>query len=248
MMKNNVALKKYYDRTSERFWDPSKGLQGRDKIIFPLIPDGKDTFLEYGFGSASLLFAVSQQKNFSKVIGVDISTECIMKARSALETMDKNLLNKMKFMTPENDRLLQIEDKSVDSIVSVATLEHVIDPYTVLDELYRIASNKGTLVCSVPNYAYIKHRLELLLGRLPKTGTDSAVEEWRQCGWDGMHLHTFTKSAFSTLLLDCGWQPISWTGWGERFMKFIILRRKYPSLFSGEIIAVCKKATMIKGW
>jgi hypothetical protein len=93
----------------------------------------------------------------------------------------------------------------------------------------------------VPNYAYVKHRLNLLVGKLPKTGTDKQVSNWRQCGWDGMHLHCFTKNAFADLLKDCGWNPVRWTGWGTRYPVIRGLRERLPSLFSGELIAVCRK-------
>ncbi len=142
-------------------------------------------------------------------------------------------------MQPDADRLPQIADRSVDLIISVATIEHVLDPYRVLDELHRIARDDATLVCSVPNYAYLKHRIRLLFGELPRTGTDEPVASWREAGWDGMHLHTFTQSAFATLLADCGWRPLEWTGWGDRFGWLRGLRQRFPGLLSGEIIACC---------
>jgi SAM-dependent methyltransferase len=151
---------------------------------------------------------------------------------------------KLTLMTPQSDLIPEIADQSIDVVVSVATIEHVIDPYVVLDELHRIAKPDAVFVCSVPNYAYLKHRIQLLFGVQPRTGTDEPVENWRTEGWDGMHLHTFTKSSFATLLTDCGWQPYLWMGCGSRFnsMGFGYFRRKYPGLLSGELIAVCRKA------
>ena len=81
------------------------------------------------------------------------------------------------------------------------------------------------------------------MGYQPKTGTDEPVKNWRKVGWDGMHLHTFTKEELDILLRDCGWIPIKWTGWGRRFRRIGmgILRRKLPRLFSGELVVLCKK-------
>jgi hypothetical protein len=128
-------------------------------------------------------------------------------------------------------------------ILTLATIEHVLNPYVVLDELHRIASDDAMLIACVPNYAYVKHVLQLMFGIQPRTGTDDPVENWRNVGWDGMHIHTFTKSSFTVLLQDCGWQPQQWSGWGERlgWLGMRALRRAFPGLLSGEITAVCRK-------
>ena len=58
-----------------------------------------------------------------------------------------------------------IPDGSVDLITSLDTIEHVLDPYVVIDEVHRIAAPNGTFIISVPNYGYIKHALTLMMGR-----------------------------------------------------------------------------------
>jgi len=144
---------------------------------------------------------------------------------------------------PRDDQLPNVADASVDVIVSLATIEHVLNPYIVIDDLHRVARDNAVFICCVPNYAYIKHVVQLLFGIQPRTGTDDPVEKWRSVGWDGMHIHTFTKSSLSVLLKDCGWRPEKWSGWGERFDRFGFgaLRRRFPGKLSGEITAVCRK-------
>lgn len=235
-------LESFYDRTSSRFWNPLDGLKGRDANIVPLINDRPGSFLEYGFGSGSLLFYVAEHYSFERVIGVDISETAIEQAAYNLSAVDAGWNRKVEFSLPEGDKLPQYADASMDVIVSVATIEHVLNPYVVLDELNRMAKDDALLICSVPNYAYIKHRIDLLFGKLPKTGTDAPVSMWRETGWDGMHLHTFTREAFDTLLRDCGWEPVSWTGWGMRAPFIKPLRQRFPQLLSGEVIACCQKS------
>jgi SAM-dependent methyltransferase len=239
--KNTSITKDYYERTAKRFWDPSAGLVGRDEIVFPLFSNTQGVSLEYGFGSGSLLMGMARSPAYSKVIGVEIATSLIERFKTALKEEPPAISAKVELMQPEGDALPQIASASVNLIVSVATIEHVINPYVVLDELLRVAKSDAILVCSVPNYAYLKHRIALLRGRLPKTGTDEPVENWRECGWDGMHLHCFTQTSFEILLRDCGWEPIQWTGWGTRFGWLGRLRQRYPGLLSGEIIAVCRR-------
>jgi len=236
-------LKNYYERDAERFWDPRNGMTGRDLDVYPLLNGLSGSVLEYGSGAGSLLLGLAKEDRFTQCIGVDISENALAFVRRAWDDQDNIDKGKLKLITPQDDLLPGVADGSIDVVISVATIEHVVNPYLVLDELYRTAKRTAVLICSVPNYAYLKHRIALLFGKQPKTGTDEPVEKWRMEGWDGMHLHTFTKSSFNVLLRDCGWIPAKWMGCGTRFnsIGFGYFRRRYPGLLSGELIAVCKK-------
>jgi len=191
-----------------------------------------------------LLLNLALEDRFTHACGVDISSNALAAVRNSWQIMSRpSNVSKLSLLEPVNDHLPTIRSNTYDLLVSVATIEHVINPYTVLDELHRIGNPGSTLICSVPNYAYIKHRVQLLFGIQPRTGTDEPVNKWREEGWDGMHLHTFTHSSFSTLLVDCGWRPIKWSGGGSRFNRIGLgpFRRNFPGLWSGELIALCKK-------
>ena len=90
----------------------------------------------------------------------------------------------------------------MDCVVCAAVIEHVFDPYLLMDELRRVAKHGAALLLTTPNLAYLKHRLTLLAGGLPKTGTDDPVGRWRQKGWDGGHLHYFTRDTLAALLRE----------------------------------------------
>jgi len=236
-------LKEYYEKDAERFWDPRAGMIGRDLEVYTLLDGLSGTMIEYGCGAGSLLLALAKESRFSECIGVDISEKALSRIDRAWGDICGVNAGKLRLMSPESDKLPQIPDQSLDVLISAATLEHVLDPYIVLDELHRIAKPNATLICCVPNYAYLKFLIQLLFGHQPRTGTDEPVENWRTEGWDGMHLHTFTKLSFKTLLKDCGWVPHRWRGWGTRFNSIGLgyLRRRFPGLWSGELIALCKK-------
>lgn len=240
----DVRLKNYYEKDAERFWDPRNGMTGRDLDVYPLLEGLSGKVLEYGCGAGSLFLGLAREARFTECTGIDISERALSAIKHAwLDICDNETKNKIKLLMPTNDCLPDIPDGSCDVLISVATLEHVLDPYVVLDELYRIAKPGARLITSVPNYGYLKHIVQLFFGIQPKTGTDEPVTNWRRDGWDGMHLHTFTKSAFATLLQDCGWMPQRWKGCGTRFNSIGLgyLRRNYPRLWSGELIAVCTK-------
>lgn len=246
---SNDRLKSYYEHDAERFWDPARGMTGRDLDVYPFLQGLSGTLIEYGCGSGSLLLGLARESRFSQCIGVDISENALEKVTRAWSRMGPDSPGKLKLMTPVRDVLPDIPDGTIDVVISVATIEHVVDPYCVLDELHRIAAPGAALICSVPNYAYLKHRVALMLGNQPRTGTDEPVEKWRTEGWDGMHLHTFTQSSFDILLRDCGWQPVKWTGCGTKFNSIGLghLRRRFPGLLSGELIALCKKMDSAAG-
>lgn len=237
-------LAEYYERDAARFWSAQAGLTGRDLDVYPLTLGIEGSLIEYGCGSGSLLLNLALESRFTRVYGVDISSNALAKVQESWEEMsDVDTASKVQLYQPLNDQLPFLDNCSMDLLICVATVEHVIDPYTLLDELYRLAKPDAMLICSVPNYAYIKHRMQLLFGIQPRTGTDEPVEKWRSEGWDGMHLHTFTRSSFNTLLNNCGWKPTRWRGAGVRFNSLGLgpLRRNFPGLWSGELIALCKK-------
>ena len=240
------ALRDFYEDDAARFWNPQDGLRGRDLTIYPLLDGMGGSFLDYGAGAGSLLLNLALEDRFTSLTGVDLSEKVLstiaghwreMSARAGIDS------NKVSLITPVNDAMPSIPDGSVDLITSLDTIEHVLDPYPVLDEFYRIAAPNGTFIISVPNYGYIKHALTLMMGRQPITGGGEPVENWRTAGWDGWHLHTFTKESLNALLRDCGWIPVKWTGYGDRGRGIGIetLRRRFPALLSGALTVVCKK-------
>jgi SAM-dependent methyltransferase len=242
-LQETAALKEYYEKDAERFWNPRAGMTGRDRDVYPMLAEARGTLLEYGFGAGSLLLNLAMEERFVRAWGFELADRAIEMAQAAWVDMSAQGARKLTLARSVGDRMPQVPDGSVDACVCVAVVEHVLDPYTLLDEIHRVSRPGALLVCSVPNYAYLKHRFQLLCGVQPRTGTDAPVSEWRREGWDGMHLHTFTKSSFTTLLRDCGWEPERWRGAGSRLNWLGIgpLRRSFPGLWSGELIALCRR-------
>jgi SAM-dependent methyltransferase len=244
-MKSDL-LEQFYENDAERFWDPRKGMVGRDLAIYPLLNNFSGTVLEYGAGSGSLLLSLAIEDRFESLIGVDISEVALKKISNAwdqISQIHQKPPHKLTLAKPIEDTLPIVASGSVDLILSLDTIEHVLNPYVVIDEFYRVAKPGGVFVISVPNYGYIKYVAQLLRGRQPVTGGDEPVERWRTSGWDGWHLHTFTRESLSALLNDCGWSPELWTGYGDRGKRYglELLRRKFPAMWSGALTVVCRK-------
>lgn len=243
---NDDVLKSFYEEDAKRFWDPRQGMIGRDLTIYPLLDGLGGSVLEYGPGSGSLLLALAKEQRFSSLTGIDISEAALAALGDAWKQTSAEVgmkADKLRLDKPVNDQMPMIESGSIDVILSLDTIEHVLNPYTVIDEFYRVGRPGSTFIISVPNYGYIKYVAQLLMGRQPVTGSDSPVEDWRQAGWDGYHLHTFTRQSLDVLLRDCGWEPVLWTGYGDKGKKFgmDILRKRYPALWSGALTVVSKR-------
>jgi ubiquinone/menaquinone biosynthesis C-methylase UbiE len=82
------------------------------------------------------------------------------------------------------NKKIDFPDEMFDAVTCIAVIEHVFDPYFVVGEVHRVLKDGGIFVAEVPNIAYIKQRVKLLLGKLPVT---SSPYHWKEIGWDGGH-------------------------------------------------------------
>ena len=87
----------------------------------------------------------------------------------------------------------------------------------------------GRLAVEVLNLVYLPRRIALLLGRLPAQTTCH--------GWEGGHLHNFTRGALEQLLRDSGFALSQVTGSGV----FAPARAWWPSMLTGNLIAVATR-------
>jgi len=66
-----------------------------------------------------------------------------------------------------NYEAIPIDDKSFDVVVVGEVLEHLINPYRIVREFYRILKPNGILIVSVPNISSLVSRIKGLFGKLP---------------------------------------------------------------------------------
>lgn len=71
--------------------------------------------------------------------------------------------NQIRFRKCDVNEKLPFEDKSFDFIVLAEVIEHVKNPYNVINELSRILKPSGKLILSTPNILNLKSRIRFLI-------------------------------------------------------------------------------------
>jgi SAM-dependent methyltransferase len=194
----------------------------RYNLAYQLAPGG-NSVLDIGCGDGELL--VLLKGKYREVWGVDIAQpriDRILRAsgsESGIHVKTKDVNEKLDF-----------EDGCFDAITAISIFEHIFDPYHLIKECQRLLSNGGTLIVQVPSVAWLPNRLRLLMGRLPVTAADAP-------GWDGGHLHYFTRASLKKLFLEHGFDRVKVTNGGI----FAGIRRIWGSLLGADIFIVGRK-------
>lgn len=120
---------------------------------------------------------------YKDVFGVDIVELSVKEAKR---------LGIKSFVVNLNSEKMPFEEGYFDTIMCLAVIEHVFDPFFLISEISRILKPGGKFIISFPNVAILTNRIRLLFGKLPVTSIGK--------GWDGGHLHYFTLYCFIELL------------------------------------------------
>jgi methionine biosynthesis protein MetW len=197
-------------------FDPSAN--PRTAVALARLQGGR-RLLDIGCWNGNFLEQVNATGRYQELYGVDLIPE-------AIETVRKKGFQAQ--AVDLNGELLPFPDGYFDGITMLGVLEHVFDPYTVLRDIRRVLHRNGQFIIDVPNVGSLTNRLRILLGRIPVTSRDP--------GWDGGHLHYFTKHDLDRLLIDEGFDIVARTTTGGRPR----IRERWLSLMAGELLYVCR--------
>lgn len=113
----------------------------------------------------------------NRIVGVDIDREALALARKRLgiSTLWLDL----------NRGRLPFRNGAFDAVVAGELLEHLVDPASLVAEVYRVLVPGGIFIGSVPNSFHWRARLAFLAGR--------SIE-------DPAHLHLFSRAKLLKLL------------------------------------------------
>lgn len=226
------ALHRLYDRLADAKepWQPldfhpDGWSTTRYDDVVRLLRGERGDLLDVGIGSALLLLHLAGQ--FDRISGIDLSPIHVERARGIAARFFPDVVPRLDLRAADADQPFPFAEGRFDVVTAIAVLEHVVDPFRFVDDVARVLKPGGCAVITVPNAAYLRHVGALLMGRVPLTGIRARdMRLWRDEGWDGGHLHYFTKGALKELLASAGLVAEEWTGDG----KWARVRRVLPNL------------------
>jgi ubiquinone/menaquinone biosynthesis C-methylase UbiE len=124
----------------------------RVKAIFKLIDiKSEDCIIEIGCGAGNVI----EKAPRGKLIGVDISSSILLKAREKL--------NKEVHLLQADAQNLPCKDQTFTQILCSEVLEHLLDPLAAIMEMARILKAQGAVVISIPNESMINQIKGILI-------------------------------------------------------------------------------------
>lgn len=190
-------------------------------IICNWLEDGAKV-IDLGCGDGSLIRYISERKKIS-IQGIELSL-------SGVEMCKKSDLKVEAGKIDDRLSYSDFQDEEFDYAICNVTIQMVMYPEVLLQEMRRIAKN---LIISFPNFAYFENRIDLLFsGVMPKPMLHKY--EWFNTG----HIHQLSNKDFKTFCQDNGIEIIEQYHLGcFRYLANLCC----PNFFSKESIFLCKK-------
>ena len=155
--------------------------------IVPLLPKHSSRIFEVGCGSGDTLSFLKKTGKCDWVGGIELFHDAAEIARTNVDLVLVGSIEKID---------LPFEESSLDVILCLDVLEHLVDPWGVVSRLHTLLKPGGVLICSIPNVRYFRVVLPLLL-----------LGRWRYTEYgilDKTHLRFFTKESAIALAESSG--------------------------------------------
>jgi glycosyltransferase involved in cell wall biosynthesis len=195
--------------------------------ILPLLPDNPSKVLEIGCGSGNTLVWLKSLKHCAWIGGVEKAPEAVTLAREKLDVVYP--------VDIEQDNL-PLQESTLDLILCLDVLEHMVNPWEVVRRLHRLLKTGGALIISIPN---VRNHVVLfpLLFKGKWDYADAGI-------LDKSHLRFFVRDTAIQLIESSGLRVdmIASTGLG-RSRRSRIVNALLPSL----ITSLFEKQYLIRG-
>ncbi len=152
------------------------------------VPISSKKILEIGCGQGNFGLALKKSLG-AEVWGIDISEKY---AKLAEENLDKVIIGDI------NNLMGDLPDKSFDAIIMNDVLEHLYNPWEVINKLkIKLNPEHGVLVCSIPNIRYFRVLFKLFF---------AGKWDYEQSGiLDFTHMRFFTKDGIIKMFASEGY-------------------------------------------
>jgi 2-polyprenyl-3-methyl-5-hydroxy-6-metoxy-1,4-benzoquinol methylase len=182
------------------------------KDILPLLPEKIDRVLDVGCGAGSTLAWLKSMKGCICTIGIEPFPDAAAAARKTTDVVYEGDIE---------DITVPIECGSLDLVLCLDVLEHLVDPWTVARRLQELLKPGGALIVSLPNVRNKRVVFPLLF---------RGKWDYRDFGvLDRTHLRFFVRETAIALVESAGLQvdKIDVTGgftrgWQGKFLKKVL--------------------------
>jgi 2-polyprenyl-3-methyl-5-hydroxy-6-metoxy-1,4-benzoquinol methylase len=172
---------------------PSEYYSGIREEMIPYIPLNVSKILEIGCGEGN--FGAALKKDGVEVWGIEYSHEEATVAQSKLDKV---------FAGDVFLHLDKLPDNYFDVIVCNDVLEHLTDPYTVLEKFKAKLTNKGVVVSSIPNIRFFRTFFDFVF-RKNWDYTDNGI-------MDKTHYRFFTIKSIRKMYENLGYEIVRHEG------------------------------------
>lgn len=180
------------DQTLENIYDKKEDYYGGVRTeMLRYFPDQGRTMLDVGCGEG--LFGKTAKEKFgAEVWGIDINERSVELAKTNLDKAFCDDVSLMMDTLPED---------YFDVIYFNDVLEHMVDPYSLLETIRRKLSKNGTVVASIPNIRYHRVLTQLLIKKDFKYESSGVMDE--------THMRFFTQKSISRMFSNAGYDLLS---------------------------------------
>ncbi|MBE9215522.1 class I SAM-dependent methyltransferase [Plectonema cf. radiosum LEGE 06105] len=169
------------------------------------------------FGCATGYFARLLTNRGCEVIGVEVNSKA---AKIAEKYCEQVIIADLDFVSLNDILSETILEEKIDVAVFGDILEHLRNPWKILEETRNLLKPKGYVIASIPNIAHGAIRLALLQGKF----------EYQPLGiLDNTHLRFFTRTTVEQLFEDSG------------YLIDVIERTKLPIYSNSDLIPGVEK-------
>lgn len=185
----------------------------RDRILVLLQIEPKRV-LEIGCGNGATL-SLMRKRGADYLCGFEVNPTAAVHARTV------NGVDEV-FVEDVETGLHRFDDSSFDLIIASHVLEHLLDPWSVAKQVFRVLRKDGQLLGAIPNVRHMSVLLPLLF-KGHWTYQSLGIMDWS-------HLRFFTKSSIHGLLKSAGFCDI------DLHEDIIGKRSKFISQVSGGLL------------
>ena len=175
---------KYYENKPQGYYDNVR----EEMLIY--LPESAKKILDIGCGNGAFA-SVVKQKNNAEVWGIELMEE---EAKVAVDVLDKV------FVGGCEKYIDGLPEHYFDVIYLNDVLEHLADPYTVLEILKSKLAPNGVVISSIPNVRFFRTFSKVLFAK-----------DWKYDGHGVMnktHLRFFTGKSIKRMFEELGYSVL----------------------------------------